>query len=71
MSMRGTLIFMRIRRAVSELLAVSTKKEPTTACSTEMRVASEKLYASCSSSGKGVSETDARMQEILPKSETR
>ena len=56
-------IFMRIKRVVLELLAVSTRKELTRVCSTEMRVASERLSGSCRACGNAVLGTGARMPE--------
>ena len=55
--------FMRIKRVVLELLAVSTRRELTRVCSTEMRVASERLSGSCRAYGNVVLGTDARMPE--------
>ena len=57
--------FMRIKRVVLELLAVSMKKELTRVCLTEMRVASERHSGSCRVYGNAVLGTGARMPETL------
>ena len=57
--------FMRIKRVVLELLAVSTRKELTRVCLTEMRVASERHSGSCRAYGSVVLGTGARMPETL------
>jgi hypothetical protein len=55
------LTFMKIKRVVLELLAVSTRRELTRVCSTEMKVALERPLGSCRAYGSVVLGTGARM----------
>lgn len=55
--------FMRIKRVVLELLAVSTRRELIKVYLTEMKVASERLLGSFRVYGSAVLGTGARMRE--------
>jgi hypothetical protein len=55
---------MRTKQVVLELLAVSTRRELTRACLTEMRAVLERLLGNFRAYGNVVLETGARMPEI-------